>query len=616
MNTSESSNQLIPMESKSLTIQKCFKDCLYEVPNFQRPYSWTEDQLNDFWNDVVLAEGDFFFGSTVTWLSQERDLFNNTYSLIDGQQRLTTSAIAISAIRGALNTISKQKDITDECKCDAENQSKNTQRYLVAKDDEGVEYDVIKRPEPEFREIILKPGSIPSSSKEKQGESIKRIRAARGFFDGKISNEIENLDNLDKISTLKRFRNNILKARVIQVELKSEEDGFLVFETLNARGLDLKLSDLVKNLLIRGGANDEEDRKRIASRWDNIVKAVYENHDSNDIMDRFIWQSWNSRRESVKQASIFKHITNFVSRGDGEHIKYLEELEFDASIYRNLEVENISLMGGGERDRNILSIKECVDSIRALAIFDISVANSAILSLARKYSDKKRLITKKQVIETLRMVESFHFKYNMLAAGGSTGGTRKRYNVFSVNLENANSKEEVKDAIRDLCKKLENALPDRSIMINSFCDLFYAPNIRINQSQKRNARKIFIAYILMNFLTYSKSLPKGQELRDWSIEHLKPQSSVGEFGKDSHDNPVYSIGNLILIPDELNGNLANFPLLDKFERMERVVAPFDDKLREWKESGLRDLDRQHIKERAEFLANKAVDEIWKITQGS
>ena len=114
MTEATSSNELIPIKSQTKTIQNCFREFLYEVPNFQRPYSWTQEQLGDFWNDVILAKGDFFFGSTVTWVSQKRDLFNDTYSIIDGQQRLTTSAILLSVVRDSFIEVADKYDDVDD----------------------------------------------------------------------------------------------------------------------------------------------------------------------------------------------------------------------------------------------------------------------------------------------------------------------------------------------------------------------------------------------------------------------------------------------------------------------------------------------------------------------
>jgi hypothetical protein len=171
--------ELIPIESQTRTIQTCFQQCLYEVPNFQRPYSWTSEQLEDFWEDVALAQGDFFFGSTVTWVSEKRSLFNDTYSIIDGQQRLTTSAIALSVIRDAFHDEAGRAEGGEDERL-AINQAAATQKYLVASDDDGKMYPVLTRPEKMFYEHIQKRDAIPSGAK--WNVSAERIGDARRFF--------------------------------------------------------------------------------------------------------------------------------------------------------------------------------------------------------------------------------------------------------------------------------------------------------------------------------------------------------------------------------------------------------------------------------------------------
>lgn len=176
---------LIPIKSQTKTIQSCFQQCLYEVPNFQRPYSWTEGQLEDFWQDVALAQGDFFFGSTVTWVSHKRDLFNDTYAIIDGQQRLTTSAVALSVLRDAFASLRDSQDVADEpgeppFAALATRQADATQKYLIAEDDDGRAYPVLTRPEPMFYEVIQNPSAIPSGTT--WNGSAERIGQARHFF--------------------------------------------------------------------------------------------------------------------------------------------------------------------------------------------------------------------------------------------------------------------------------------------------------------------------------------------------------------------------------------------------------------------------------------------------
>lgn len=76
---------------------KWFKDRIFEIPFFQRPYVWKEDNWEELWNNIVLnsAEEMPFIGSFILQIKDDRGLVN--YIVIDGQQRLTTLSILIKA---------------------------------------------------------------------------------------------------------------------------------------------------------------------------------------------------------------------------------------------------------------------------------------------------------------------------------------------------------------------------------------------------------------------------------------------------------------------------------------------------------------------------------------
>ncbi len=595
---------LIPVESQTRTIQTCFQQCLYEVPNFQRPYSWTEEQLIDFWDDVVLAYGDFFFGSTVTWVSEKRGLFNDTYSIIDGQQRLTTSAIILSVIRDVFYSIQKRGDDDSGFNSGvAKSQAEATHRYLIIADDDGIPHRVLTRPEKMFYEHIQNPSAIPSGVA--WNGSAKRIGEARTFFESRVLNELEDSSLERQVERLKEIRANVLKARVIQVELASEEDGFLVFETLNTRGSDLRLSDLVKNLLIRGGAASSLDRQTVSERWDRMVEKVQEGRVSQDVVDRFIWQSWNSRRSAVKEPELFKEISRMVDATAEQHLLYLSELEVDSKTYEWLEFEGVQVQAVTPNVRNAFAVPEFVDSVRALAIFNVSVTNSTVLAIVRKYQETT-FLKRAKLIEVMRLVESFHFQFSALTSTGSTGGTRSRYNRFAVRLEAAKSAKEVVESIEDLKEKLRNSLPRRDRVQTEFRELFYAPSIQLNQVQKPRARKIFISYVLMSFAKYHNLLPAGQNLASWSIEHIKPQESAGGGFRD----PVYSIGNLALLTAALNSDLGNASWAKKVEPLRKGCAYFDSELETWARDETGVPTNEQINARALHLAIEAFDHVW------
>jgi hypothetical protein len=597
---------LIPIKSQTRTIQACFQQCLYEVPNFQRPYSWSPDQLEDFWNDVILAQGDFFFGSTVTWVSEKRDLFNDTYSIIDGQQRLTTSAIILSVIRDAFYKIAKRaKDGLDSGGNTADSQGATTQKYLVVTDDDGKAYPVLKRPERIFYERVQNPSAIPSGAE--WNSSAERLGTARKFFEDRVLGELNGLSLDAQVERLKAIRANVLKARVIQVELASEEDGFLIFETLNTRGSDLRLSDLVKNLLIRGGAKDVHDRQAIADRWDRLVDRVQYGRVNLDVADRFIWQSWNSRRTAVKEPELFKEISQRVGKDPDAHLLHLKELEVDSRTYEALEDEDVQVQQKARGVRNAFAVPEFVDSVRALAIINVSVANSTVLAIARKY-EETLLVTEAQLIDVMRLVENFHFQFTALTNSGSTGGTRGRYNRFAVRLEAAKSRADVAEAIADLKVKLQASLPAREQSEKAFRQLFYAPALRLTQAQKPRARKMFVTYVLMAFAKAEKLMPAGQNLATWSIEHIKPQT----LGSDNYRDPVYSIGNLTLLTSALNSTLGDAHLPQKMDALQKGNAFFDSELASWASGGVVVPSDEQITKRSSVLAADALDRVWSL----
>lgn len=601
-----SSSELIPIKSQTKTIQNCFQQCLYDVPNFQRPYSWSEEQLADFWNDVILANGDFFFGSTVTWVSEKRELFNDTYSIIDGQQRLTTSAILLSVVRDAFRKVAVTfADLSGFDSGTAESQATATQKYLMVNDDDGKIYPVLTRSEEIFYEVIQNPNAIPS--KVEWNGSARQIGKARTFFEVKVTAAIKELAPGEQVERLKVIRSNALKARVIQVELASEEDGFLVFETLNTRGTDLRLSDLVKNLLIRGGSTEAADRKTIAERWARLIDRVQQDRANVDVIDRFIWQSWNSRRAAVKEPELFKAISQRVSTNPAAHLDYLQELETDAATYRWLDAEDVQVQKQVAGTRNAFAVPAFVDSVRALAIFNVTVANSTIFAVVRKFQETN-WIKQSQVVKVLKLVESFHFQYSALTNSTSTGGTRARYNRFAVRLENAKSAPEVAEAIADLKNKLHDSLPDRAKAHLAFRSLFYAPKLNLTRAQTLRSRKIFIAYVLMSFAKLEHLLPAGQNLETWSIEHIKPQSKASLGVSD----PVYSIGNLTLLTEGLNSTLGDASLSSKIEGLRKGSAYFDPELASWDTNSPASPSEAQIKKRSGFLADDALDRVWNL----
>ncbi|GEM_PF-3876756 len=86
------------IESLDQEIRTLLSSGYYRIPRFQRPYSWTRENIQEFWDDVVRDNPeDYFIGSMVVFKES-----NQRFGVVDGQQRLTTIMILLAMIRNTL----------------------------------------------------------------------------------------------------------------------------------------------------------------------------------------------------------------------------------------------------------------------------------------------------------------------------------------------------------------------------------------------------------------------------------------------------------------------------------------------------------------------------------
>ena len=85
------------IEANDKEVQDIFALGYFKIPRFQRPYSWTDEEVKDFWDDVVIRDYEhYFIGSMVVYQTEKP-----YYGIVDGQQRLTTITLMLAAIRNA-----------------------------------------------------------------------------------------------------------------------------------------------------------------------------------------------------------------------------------------------------------------------------------------------------------------------------------------------------------------------------------------------------------------------------------------------------------------------------------------------------------------------------------
>jgi hypothetical protein len=267
------------------------------VPINQRSYAWTKEHVQDLLDDISRAFGadEYFLGSVVLTSGN-----SGRKEVVDGQQRLATTTLLIAAIRDflvkqgddkrATNIESKYLFETDDITLDV-----NPRLVLNVDDNDYFRKRVLLRADEEERKTAkpFKP-------------SHERIDVAAKMALSHVHKIGADLRMPDRIKRLMEYVAYIKEeAKVISVVVPDEAGAYVIFETLNDRGLDLSKSDLLKNYLF-GKAGNERIREA-QTRWASMTGAL-ESVSKEDITVTYIRHLWISLNGHVRERELYKKI--------------------------------------------------------------------------------------------------------------------------------------------------------------------------------------------------------------------------------------------------------------------------------------------------------------------
>jgi len=563
------------IESKDTDIESLLDGSYFNIPRFQRPYSWDDDNIIEFWNDVVVNKSpEYFIGSMVVFKKAKQQ-----FGVVDGQQRLTTITILLCVIR----------DYFLQLQC---NDYAEGIHQLIERKDRSNKNEYVLKTEtsfPYFQEHIQKFKEEPDVEVQIKDEE-KNLENTHTSFKKLVGSILDAVDqdasiaeeekHSLKASKLIELRDSVLNLNLIFVTLDNEDDAYLIFETLNTRGKDLSLTDLVKNhfskhLKARGAV----DHAKL--KWQNMLETIH-NSSADISSDNFIYHFWASRYEAVPLKKLFPKIKKEVTKTKAND--HLNDLLSDSKLYRSI------FESGYGWDKNETEVSR---SLAAMQLFKLSQPIPATLSLVRAYKDKK--IKYAKLKNALKAIEKFHFIFTAITSSRSSGGISAMYSSFAKRLFESHDSQMAANEIATLTDKLRNKRPSLDEFKVAFKEIVFTNS----NSKQRN----LVRYILRGFAEYY-SYKYPVDFDDLTIEHLHPQSEINEEWKE---DIVGCLGNLLFLDQEMNGAIDNKPfkykksvLLEKDYALPKFIIDAD----EWTP----DVVIQHT----DALAEIAYNEIWKI----
>lgn len=501
----------------------------YRIPPFQRDYSWTEGEWEDLWADVLGTIGPdgepaHYMGYLVL---QTRD--NRNFEVIDGQQRLTTLSLVVLAGMRLLKKLQEEGTSPEQSEARLSQLRSSYIGYLDPVTLTSQNKLTLNRNNDRYYRDYLVPlqSTLPQRGFP---ASVHSMRKAFEWFETRIRQHIKGEEDPGKaIAHFIETMSDKLFFTVITVS--DELNAYKVFETLNARGVRLSATDLLKNylfsVLARGGESEQE-LEELERRWDGMVGRL-----GSEKFPDFLRMHWNSRNRYARKTELFKVIRGRVG-GRREVFQLLQEMDEDIDAYLALTQPEGSHWQGAWRQH-----------AQELRMFSVRQPYPMLMAARRKLTDA-------DFGRILKATVVLAFRYNVI--GALPPGEQERV-YHKVALEIAQGKKTDAGGILD-------ALRDVYVGDESFVTLFADKSIKTTAS--RNAK--VVRYILCRLEKQASGQDFDFDSPTHGIEHVLPQSpSKGwkEFQDRDLDTFVYRLGNMVMLENGPNRDLGNKSYAEK-----------------------------------------------------
>lgn len=224
----------------------------YEIPIYQRNYSWGNTQIEQLLNDVIEEDSGYYLGNMLVTGDQ------NHPQIIDGQQRLTTLSLFLAAIADLLAPYEDSPSL----KAKVYSRCYDIQRRLYASEsDENPRINLLDRDKQIYSGILR---MVFHDGGEKWRNRVLHKRYS--FIKSQLAEVFSGADEL------LGFYEKLLSLEVLQISVPDVGDAFSVFSSLNSKGLPLTLIDLLKGEFISIAANSGNSADKVLGQWHGLTE--------------------------------------------------------------------------------------------------------------------------------------------------------------------------------------------------------------------------------------------------------------------------------------------------------------------------------------------------------
>ncbi|AUZ33874.1 hypothetical protein C3B78_04950 [Arthrobacter sp. PGP41] len=492
----------------------------FEIPLYQRTYSWTIEECQTLWRDIVRAGSNdnvnvHFIGSVVHISKGQSNLTaQEPLLVIDGQQRLTSTTLLLKALA---STIAERLDGVQE-PLDGFSATKIAKRYLINDDEEDVRRYrlVLTQTDRDTLMAIVDDSPSPHEPSLRIAENFEWFR--KQLF-----------DFVDTGQDLAIVCRGLMKLMVVDIALtRDQENPQLIFESMNSTGKELSQADLIRNFVLMG-LKPSLQAMLYKTYWRPMElafgQAAYADH-----FDPFVRHFLTIKTGSIpRNDAIYDAFKSYYN----EQLNFPEPpeeaaLEALMADFRTAAEHYCALALGAEPDKALHTV------FRDIAELKVDVAYPTLLELYGDYASGR--LSKMDFLTAARLVEAYVFR--RAVCGLATNSLNKTFSTLMKGL--------------DKSAYLENFIA-RLVLLKSYKrfpdDEEFASKLATNDSYHFKRR----LYLLRKLENFARKEPIS--ITDYTIEHVLPQnpnlseewrSDLGDSWKEVQTAWLHTLGNLTL----------------------------------------------------------------------
>ncbi|MGO9959157.1 MAG: DUF262 domain-containing protein [Solirubrobacteraceae bacterium] len=284
-------------------------DRLLQVPRFQRRYSWEEEHITEYWTDIerARAAGDAYFMGTVVLASDVSG--DGRKLIIDGQQRITTTAVLLIAARDRLAELGQDRAAQAL-------EASHLSDYVLVQE-ETVAKLTLSPDDHETYNLLLERSAVD----ERHDALASAYRQLKGYLDGLTPDQADYRRLIELVEYLDG------EVQVLLAVASGLPEAYVIFETLNDRGADLTTADLLKNYLFSEAG--EQGISHAESVWIRLSGRF----DKPDDFVKVLRYEYMSRRGRVTNRALYKALQADIGKGPSAVRAYVDRLDHALQRY-------------------------------------------------------------------------------------------------------------------------------------------------------------------------------------------------------------------------------------------------------------------------------------------